>query len=81
MEGDPQVQLSSLHVAWSTVLSLLTAIGYFTGKRLVKDLDSKADKDHVDNTMRTLTQTVQNTETKIDKVLMMLASANHRHNT
>ena len=79
MESDPQGQISSIHIAWSTLLTLLTGIGFFTGKRLIKDLDAKADKEHVDSTMKAITQTVQNTESKIDRVLIMLASKNHRN--
>jgi len=83
--NDPQVALQAVHYIWTAVITAGGAIVAFFTKRLVDEVDRKADKSEVDELKqdikdfleRNATQHTDNTK-RLDQILLTLSDRRNR---
>lgn len=71
MQEDPS--MSGLSYAWAAVVSVLSGWGIFSGKRLVRELDRKADKALVDLQVKALGENMHYLRARLDEIHGMLS--------
>jgi hypothetical protein len=79
---NPDIGLNP-HTFWSGALSIIAGLGLFSGRRLLKQLDGKADKETIDVQLKSIADSVgqiadrtekyhiQNTR-RLDKIVLTL---------
>lgn len=75
MSDDPSLQMTGLHYVWGIIVSALSGWGIFSGKRLVSELDKKADKEIVNVRIAALTDNLNYVRGRVDDIHEIL----HKH--
>lgn len=68
MSDDPSMQMTGLHYVWGIIVSALSGWGIFSGKRLVGELDKKADKEIVNTKFEAITDNLNYVRGRVDDI-------------